>query len=160
MNLDFRVILAYFINLVVLFVFLRWILYKPVRKYLQERETRYARRVEYIEQRDHEVEQDKAKYAGLLEAAQADRETTLRDARAQANRRAEEILKEAQAQADELIRKARKEIDEERRVAQTNMREEIVRLAVDMANRVLERETSREDHDRMVRKFLENERIG
>lgn len=160
MNLDFRVILAYFINLVVLFVFLRWILYKPVRKYLMERELRYSQRVDYIEQRDHQVEQDKAKYAGLLQNAEADRETALRDARAQANRRAEEILKEAQTQAEELIRKARKEMDDERRVAHTNMREEIVTLAVDMANRVLEREASQQDHERMVRQFLENERIG
>ncbi len=160
MNLDIQVVAYYLINLIVLFVFLRWILYKPVRKYLKERETRYARRVEYIEQRDHEVEQDKAQYAGLLEAAQADRETALRDARAQANRRAEEILKNAEAQAAELIRKARREIEEERRVARTNMREEIVTLAVDMANRILEREVSREDHDRMVERFLRDERIG
>lgn len=160
MNLDIRVVAFYLINLIVLYVFLRWILYKPVRKYLMERENRFARRVEYIEQRDHEVEQDKTKYAGLLEAAEADRETTLREARAQANHRAEEILKDAQAQADELIRKARREMDDERRVAHTNMREEIVTLAVDMANRVLEREASQQDHERMVHKFLENERIG
>ena len=160
MNLDIRVVAYYLINLIVLFVFLRLILYKPVRKYLMERENRFARRVEYIEQRDHEVEQDKAKYTGLLEAAEADRENTLRDARAQANRRAEEIIKEAQTQADELIRKARSEIDDERRVAHTNMREEIVTLAVDMANRVLQREATQQDHERMVREFLERERIG
>lgn len=160
MKLDLRLVAAYLINLIVLFVFLRWILYKPVRKFLAEREARYSRRVEYVEQRDREVEEDKARYKSMMDKVQVDSETILKDARAQANRRAEEILQEAEQQAGELAIRARKEIEEERRVAQQNMREEIVNLAVDMASRVLERETTPADHERMVKKFLTTERIG
>jgi F-type H+-transporting ATPase subunit b len=159
MNLDLRLIAAYLINLIVLFIFLRWILYKPVKKFLDEREARYARRVEYVEQRDREVEEDKARYKSMMDKMQADSETILKDTRAQANRRAEEILQDAEQQAGELAIRARKEIEEERLVAQQNMREEIVNLAVDMASRVLEREAAPADHERMVQKFLATERI-
>ena len=160
MNIDLRLIAAYLVNLIVLFVFLRWILYKPVKKFLDEREARHARRVEYIEQRDREVEEDKVRYEALMDKAQVDSENILKDARAQANRRAEEILADAERNAGEVVFRARREVDEERRAAQQNMREEIVNLAVDMANRVLEREASGEDHERMVKKFLTTERIG
>lgn len=160
MELKLEVILAYLINVGILFFVLRWLLYKPVKKFLDEREARYARRAEDIERRDHDTQQEKEKYEELMGHVQEESDTVLKDSRAAANRRAEDIIARAEAQAEEMIRQARKEIADEKRLARQEMREEIVDLAVDMAGRILEREVSLDDHKRIVDRFLTSEKVG
>lgn len=158
--LDPWVIAAYLVNVGILYVVLRILLYKPVRKFLDERESRFARRSEEIERREHDTQSDKAKYEQLIGHIQEESDGMLKESRIAANRRAEEIIAQAEAQADELIGQARKQIAEEKRLARLEMREEIVDLAVDMAARILEREVSADDHKRIVDRFLNSERVG
>jgi F-type H+-transporting ATPase subunit b len=160
MELSFPLIAAYVVNIVILFVVLRKILYKPVKKFLDEREARYLRSTEEIERRDHETQGEKAKYDAMLGEVREQTDGLIRDARQSANRKAEEILADAQRQADELIRSARKQIAEEQDAAKREMRDQLVDLAVDMASRILEREVTAEDHHRIVDKFLKSERVG
>lgn len=160
MKLDPMLIGAYLFNVLILFFVLSKVLYKPVKKFLDERESRYARRSEEIERRDHDTQEQKAKYDELIGHVQEESDTMLRDSRANANRRAEDIIARAEAQAEEMIRQARKEIADEKRLARQEMREEIVDLAVDMSARILEREVSAEDHKRIVDRFLTSEKVG
>jgi F-type H+-transporting ATPase subunit b len=160
MQLDWRLIAAYVFNIVVLFFVLRWILYKPVKKFLDEREARYTRRAEDIERRDHDTQAEKARYEALMGRVQEESEGLLRDTRHNANRTAEEILADAEKQAEALIRQARKQIADEQKLARQEMRGQIVDLAVDMASRILEREVTAEDHKRIVERFLKSERVG
>ncbi len=150
-GLDFRLIGLYTANFIILFIFLRWILYKPVRKFLSEREARFSTRVEDVELRERDA---------LLEQVHAESDGILRDARAQANRRAEQILADAEKQANEYMVRARKEIADETRLARQQLREELVDLAADMASRILEREVTAEDHKRIVERFISRERVG
>lgn len=160
LGLDWRVIAAYIINIVALFIILRLILYKPVKKFLDEREARYRRIAEENERREHDTRAEKAKYDELMGQAQEESEVVLRDARRQANRKAEDILSDAEKQAEDLIRQARKQIADEQKQARQEMRGQIVDLAVDMASRILEREVTAEDHKRIVERFLKSERVG
>jgi F-type H+-transporting ATPase subunit b len=160
MELSWQLILAYTINIGILFFVLWKVLYKPVKKFLDEREARYQRRAEEIERRDHDTQEQKAKYEELLGHAEEESESLVREARSTANRRAEDILADAEKQAEELIRQARKQIADEQRIAKLEMREQIVELAVDMASRILEREVSAEDHKRIVDRFLKSQKVG
>ena len=160
LGLNLPTVVAYLVNVAVLFVVLWRLLYKPVRKFLDERESRYARRAEEIERRDHDTQEEKAKYEQLMANVQEDSDALLRESRVNANRRAEDIIARAEEQAEELLRHARREIAEEKRLARLEMREEIVELAVDMAARILEREVSADDHKRIVDRFLDSEKVG
>ncbi len=160
MDIKPQLIAAYLVNIVVLFVFLRLVLYKPIRRFLQEREARFQRRQEDIERKERDSLAAKERYDGLLAGIDEHRDEILRDTRGAANRRAEEILDEARQQADDLLRQARRQIAEEQRLARQHMRDEIVDLAVDMASRILEREVNPDDHERIVQKFLRDEKVG
>jgi F-type H+-transporting ATPase subunit b len=160
MQLDWRVILAYVVNIGVLFFVLWKILYKPIKKFLDEREARYRRISEDLERRDHDTQAEKEKYGELVGHVQEESESVLRDARQQANRKAEDILADAEKQAAEFIKQARKQIADEQKAARQEMRDQIVDLAVDMASRILEREVTAEDHKRIVERFLKSERVG
>jgi F-type H+-transporting ATPase subunit b len=160
MDLSWTQILAYVINIVILFLFLRWLLYKPVRKFLAEREQRFVQRREDLEAREGDAEALRKKYEQALADAHEESSRIMQESRIQANRRAEEILEEARRQSKDLIDRARAEIQEERRVSRQAMREEVALLAIDIASRVLEREVTLEDNRAIVEKFLSRERIG
>lgn len=160
LRLDPLIIAAYLVNIGILFVVLWKALYKPVRKYMDEREARYRNRAEEIERRDHETQAEKAKYDELMGRVKEESEGFIRDSRQSANRRAEEIIADAEKQAEEMIRRARRQIADEQKQVRLEMRDQIVDLAVDMAGRILEREVTQEDHKRLVERFLKSERVG
>lgn len=153
-------IAAYAVNIVILFLFLRWLLYKPVGKFLAEREQRFAQRREDLEAREADAQTLREKYERALAEAHEESSRIIQESRVQANRRAEEILEEARRQSRELVDRARAEIQEERRVSRQAMREEVALLAIDIASRVLEREVTLEDNRAVVERFLSRERIG
>jgi F-type H+-transporting ATPase subunit b len=160
MNLDWRLIAAYVLNVGVLFIILSKVLYKPLKKFLDEREARFRSRAEDIERREHETQAEKTKYDELMGHVKEESDSLVRDSRQSANRRAEEIISDAEKQADELIRQARRQIAEEQKQARQEMKDQIVDLAVDMASRILEREVTAEDHRRIVERFLKSQRVG
>lgn len=160
MNIDFVQVLIYILNLVVLFVILKLLVYKPVRKFLQEREQRFSQLREDMDAREAEIGAQEKKYEGILGGARDEASQIVRESRIDANRRSADILDDTKRHSRELLESARKEIAEERDVARQAMREEVAVLSVEIASRVLEREVSLEDNKAVVDKFLSRERLG
>lgn len=160
MEIDIGLILAYTINLVVLFVILKLLVYKPVNKYLLEREQRYSQQREDMDIREAEIETQEKKYVSIIGGARDEASKIERESRIDANRRAQVIIDDSKRHAKELLESARKEIAEERDIARMGMREEVAVLSVEIASKVLEREVSLEDNKAVVDKFLSRERLG
>lgn len=160
LGLEWQKVVAYIVNVIILFFFLRWLLYKPIRKFLDEREQRFKRRHEDIEQKEQEVSGLKSEYESKLHAAHEEADSIIGTSRQNANHRAEEILEDARRQAKDMLDRARRDIAEERKMAQMAMREEMADLAIGIASRVLEREVSKEDNQHIIDKFMSRERIS
>lgn len=160
MNLDPISIAAHLINIVVLFFFLRWLLYKPVKKFIDARSAAFDERTETLALKETEIEKQKKKYDDFMADSQKEANQVIKQSRENANKRAETIIDEAKQSAKELIAHTRDEIAGERDAAQTRMREEVADLAVGIATRVLEREVSKEDNDHIIESFFNRERIG
>ncbi|MDD4796677.1 MAG: F0F1 ATP synthase subunit B [Eubacteriales bacterium] len=160
LGLDIRLVLAYLINVAILFIFLRLVLYKPVRKFLKERELRFVAQREDIDAEKQAAQATKEQYDTLLQTAHDEGAAVIRDSRSQANQRAEAILSEARQQAVDIVERARREVAEERRVAKQAMHDEIANLAVEIAAKILEREVSAQDSKNIIEQFLHKERIG
>ena len=73
----------------------------------------------------------------------------------QAQKRADEILSTANAKAEEIVRRANEEAEQIRQNAHEAMVDESAKLAVLIASKLLEREVSLEDHQRLIDEFLE-----
>lgn len=159
LGLDLRLVLAYAVNILILFVFLRLILYKPVKKFMQERQLRFAAQQEDIAAQQAQAQALKDEYDELLTKAHDEGENIIRESRMQANQRAETILTDAREQATEIVERSRREVAEERRVAKQAMHDEIANLAIDISTKILEREVSAEDSKGIIDKFLDKERI-
>ncbi len=160
MNIDPITIIAHIVNIAVLFFFLRWLLYKPVKKFIDARSAAFEERRADIAKQEKETAAHKKKYEELLADSQSEANEIIKQSRVNANKRAESIIDEARQSAKDLIAHTRDEIASERDAAQVRMREEVVDIAVGIAARVLEREVTKEDNDRIIKSFFNRERIG
>lgn len=146
--------------LLVLFVVIFLLAYKPIKKFVEKRK-------EYIANNLKEGEEAKTKYEGLLK----DSESLIVDAR----KRADQIVKEAQADAtaealriessarDEASRRleaADEEIKQAQEKAKKDIRDEIINVAMDATKAVLGREVSSDDNRRLVEEFVSDVKEG
>ena len=160
MHIDLVTIAAHIINVVVLFFFLRWLLYKPVKKFIDARSASFDERRENLAKQEEALTKKTAEYEALIASSKKEAEEIIKTARDNANKRAEKIIDEARQNSKDLMAATRSEIAAERDIAQARMREEVADLAVGIAARVLEREVKAEDNERIIESFFERERIG
>lgn len=127
LNIDLQQILLHMLNFVLLFGGLYFILYKPVKKFMDSRASRYAEKEAETERRLREAEEAKAEYEEKLKNAEAEiaemkaeaSRAAADEARAEHSRAletAESIRRSAEAEAEaerqRLVRQANRELSE------------------------------------------------
>ncbi len=160
LGLDLQTLIAHLVNIAVLFLVLRFLLYKPIKNFMENRANGYTQREEDVSKAEKRANDLKKKYEEQMKNADQESEDIVLESRKDANKRADEIIKQAREQAQEMLELARKEIQEERANAKVLMREEVANLAVSIAGRILEREVSAEDNKQIIDTFLSKKRIG
>ena len=159
MDIRWQMILAYGINIIVLFIVLRWVLFKPVSKFLKAREERFNQRALTLDQKETDAEEMRKDYERQLAACREEAAAILAQARTQAEKRGEEIVELARQDAKELMRTAQLDIEAERKAARQEIKDEVAELAVDLAGKILRRNANEEDHQRIVRDFLSGNEV-
>ncbi len=147
-------ILLHTLNALILFVALYFLLYKPVKQFLDRRNAEVAKT---MQDADETLARSQAEYAKALEknrGAQDEVQQILKTGAQQANDRAQAILNDARAQADEILARARKEAEDILANAREAMADETAALSVEIAGKVLGREISLSEHRRMIDDFL------
>ena len=155
MEINIWEICLYIINIVILFVFLRWLLYKPIMKFLNKRSDGIQQQLDDAAKLQTDAEQLKAKYDEMMENAQDLAAQIINQGKGVADEQAKQIVQEAEDQAKEVRERTRKHINEQKRQAVIDMRQEVTRIAVQIAEKVLEREVSYEDNKDIIDKFFE-----
>ena len=147
-------ILISLINIAVLFILLRLILWKHINRFLSTRAGRVRAEYEDIEKRRGEADALKAEYEKKIEAIEAHGRDLIRESKIKASEEAEEIIEDAREKARLMVIDARERIEEEKERAVVNAQHEIAQLATDMAARVLRREVSPDDSINAVDHFF------
>lgn len=147
-------ILISIINIIVLFVLLRLILFKPVSKMLSERAAKVKADLDNAHKTREEADSLKQEYSKELENIESMRLDMMRENRASASKEAEEILSESREKANLMIEEARVRIADEKERAVENAKLDAIRIATDMAAFVLNREISDEDNINLVEDFF------
>lgn len=114
LNLDWQQILLHLMNFVILFAILYFLLYKPVRNFMDKRKAAYQEMDDQANQNKQEAEELKAQYEQQL--AKADAEIAEKKAAAihAAEARAKGIEQKAQEEAADIISKAKRQAESER----------------------------------------------
>ena len=143
------------LNLLILFLLLRTFLYKPVSKFMAEREAKFAREREQIDTNRNEANVLKAKYEASMKNARLDAEQISEERRKAAEREAEELHKKAKQDAQGILTDAMNQAVAEREGMLNDLKAQTAELAVDIAGKILEREVTQEDHQRIIDSFFD-----
>ena len=142
-------LVLHLVNLVILYIVFKKFLYKPVAKFLKDRQDKIAQERASIDQDRAEVDALKAKGDARTQA-----EGQAAQIMAQADKDAKAICARAQEQAKEILENARQEAEEEKKRQKDAIRDQVMELSVALAGRILEREINPKDHQKLMEEFL------
>ena len=142
------------INIAVLFMLLRLILWKHVYNFLSARTRRVNSELDDIEKRRLDAEALRLDYEQKIESIESQGRDLMRKSQIKAAEEAEEILGEARDKARDMLVDARERISEEKERAIFDAQSEVAQLATDMAARILKREVSPDDSKSAVEDFF------
>lgn len=146
------------LNVLVMFVVLRVLIYKPVLKYIKKREHAFSDKVDELDAREKQLIQQKEQYEQLMADAQNEAAALITKSSELSKEHAREVLDTAKERAKDMMVRARKEIDAEKAQALLDMRTDIAELGVQIAKKVIEREITVEDNRKIIDEFFE--RVG
>lgn len=150
-------ILINIVNIIILFVLLRAILFKPVSRFLRERREKIEKQLAEARESQAEAEALRAQYERELKDAEERARAIVRQRQQEADRQAEEIIAEARQKADAMLEEARARIAVEKERAVKTARGEIAVMAAEVAAKILQREISAADNDAIVESFFSNQ---
>ncbi len=143
-------------NLLILFHFIKKLLFKRVLAMLDARQKEIDGIYDAADRERHDAEQLKADYSRRMSNAREEADMLVRSAVDTAQRRSDAIVQEAKSEAAHMKRKAEVEIQQEKQKAYNELVTDISGMAVDIAGRMVEREINEEDHRELVDEFIRN----
>ena len=148
-------ILLHTANALILFVALYFLLFKPVKKFLDKRSAGIAQTISDADKSLSDAQAEYAKALGKNNDAQAEANEMLKDSAKQAKSRAEVIIADANEQAKLIIDAAKKEAEAIFESAREAMADEAAALSVEIASKILSREIKMDEHRQMIDEFLQ-----
>jgi F-type H+-transporting ATPase subunit b len=122
----------------------------PVLALLQQREAFIHKSLSDAKHDRDEAEARLKEYAAKLQSAQREAAAMIEETRRDAERLRGELKERAKAEADTLIKNAERQVQLETARALQQIRKEAVDLSVTIASKLLQRNISKEDNDKLI----------
>ena len=143
------------LSLIILYIILRKILFKPVMTFMDNRTKSIQDAIDESERQKAEAEKLRQQYEAQMKTAKAEGERIRSEATADAGRTADKLIEEAKQTAHAMLADARAEIENERMKMLKEVRSEVASLALQAASKVLEADVNNENSRALVDKFLD-----
>ena len=128
--------------------------WRPLLKALEARQEAIKKSLEDADRAKEELARMQQESAKIIEQARVEADSILSRTRSDADRLREELKVRAKEEADTMIRNAEQQIQLQTRQALQQVREEVGDIAVTIASKLLERNLTNEDNDRLIRETL------
>ena len=122
----------------------------PVLSLLQQREEFIHKSLSDAKRDRDEAEARLKDYALKLQSAQAEAVAIIEDARKDAERLREELRQRSRTEADTILKNAERQIELQTTRAVQQIRQEAVDLSVTIASKLLQRNISKEDNEKLI----------
>lgn len=142
-------------NLVILFLILKKLLFKPVKKIVDQRQKEIESEYKKAEKTQAEADAIKAEWEGKMATAEAEADKIISDAVERADSRNEVMLYESREKADQIIRKEKADIERERKDARETIKKEIVDVSQTLSEQIIGREINMDDHRDLIDKAID-----
>lgn len=136
------------------FLILLWLLakfaWRPLLAALEQRQETIRKSLDDAQQAKQELEHLNGESRKILAEARVQAEHILSLTRTDANRLRDELKQKAQSEAAGVIKNAERQIEMETARAIQQIRNEAVDISIAIASKVLERNVTREDNERLI----------
>lgn len=143
------------INLIILYLFLRKILFKPVTQFMENRTKAIKDSIENAERTKSEAAQLKQQYVDQLNTAKGQGEAIIEESRIKAEKEYDRIIAAARRDSENILEKAREEITLEREQMLKEVRAHVAGLALAAASKVIEANMDTETNRVLVDRFID-----
>jgi F-type H+-transporting ATPase subunit b len=147
-----------FIWTIVTFLGLLWALKKlawgPLLEALETRQNAIRKSLDDAQQAKVELERLNVESGHIIQKARVDADAIITQSRADGDRLREEIRAKARTEADHIVKNAERQIQLETSRALEQIRREAVDLSVMIASKIIQRNLSKEDNERLIDEAL------
>ena len=150
LNIDLQQILLHLLNFVVLFGILYFLLYSPVKKFMDQRIDHYKEMDEKARRDSAEAEQSKTEYNNKLADVDSEIERKKQEARKAMNEQNEKSIAAAKKEAARIIDDANRKAESDRRKLIEGAEGEIAEIAADAAEKILLKSSVSESYDQFL----------
>ena len=133
------------ITFLILFFLLKKFAWKPILGAVHDRETSIKSALDSAEAARREMENLQADNERILQVARVERDALLKDARSMKDKMISDATTEAQAKADQIIKNAQIAIQSEKQSALAELKSQVGKLSVEIAEKVVREELSNKD---------------
>ena len=141
-------------NLVILFLIVKFLLFKPVKKVYAQRQNEIMEQYRAAELAEQKALEDKAQWEEKLSSANEQANEIIKNAADTAERRGERIVADAKDKADGIVKRAEEQAELERKKAEESIKREIVTVSATLAEKMIGREINTDDHRDIIDSFI------
>ena len=145
--------LQLFVTLV-LFIGIKKYLWKPMTDLIESRKEIIVSELDDAKKSNEQAQFFKAQAESDLNEARGEAREFVETAKRNAEKVKVEIIEEARTEADRLKAQADLDIAQDKAEAREEIKKEIVNVAFELANKVVEKEINDEDHQKLVSDFI------
>jgi len=149
----FTMIFAW-LNLLILYLFLKKLLFKPVKNMIDSRQKEVDDMYSDAEKSRADAAAMKSEYEEKISKAGEESEEILKRAVRRAQLREEEILKEANDKAARVLERATEQVELEKKRAINEVKDEVSDMAISIAAAVIERDVNEDEHRDLIDEFI------
>ena len=142
------------VNVLILYVFLKYVLFIPVRKLLEERKKRLDDQNARAAADTAEAQKLKAEYEQRILEAGREADNILGESRREMIKKEQKVLDDAKTRAADIMSAARSEASKDFEAAQSSVRDEVKDIASAMAARVTNQKVDRPVDDALLNEAL------
>lgn len=155
-GIDFWTALFTLLNFLAVFFVGKHFLWGPVMKIITDRQKEIDNMYAEADSARTSAKALEEEYEAKLSVAAQTSERMVREAVARGQAREEEILRHANQRAEAMLEKASADIQQEKKKALNDAKDEISNLALAIAAKVVDRELTAADHERLVEQFIDD----
>jgi F-type H+-transporting ATPase subunit b len=137
LNIDIQQILLHMLNFVILFAVLYFVLYKPVKKFMDKRDEDFNEKNDRANRTMEEADSAKSAYEEKLSGIEDEIKSLREDARKKGVEEADAIREQARREADEILEDARRKAEQAKTAAVRSADNQIRALAEQAAEKLV-----------------------
>lgn len=142
------------VNAIILFLIVKHLLFKPMQKFMQDRENEVKLQYEDAERVERQAHEMREQYEQQLAQVEVEGGELLKSYTRRAELKADEIVRKAREEADFIKVKTERELETEVQKTVHQLKNQLSELTVLAASRVVDKELKPEDHSELIDRLI------